>query len=183
MTCSVYHLPVDMVHFPGFGGQENYIIKSNVTAPVFYMFCYGQRLLVIQTDKLMVFPHPHLKGMSSSSNVKQSHSQATYIPIYMASHSRGQLLVLFYAFIIITDDLEVHASNFLSKAYNTQSMYFIFGAIKMCLWLCFPNGYKWNVGTSNVQRTVSLSECLPSTFWSNTIFCSIISNAIFAGDI
>jgi len=61
----------------------------------------------------------------------------------MASHSRGQLLVLFYAFIIITDDLEAHASNFLSKAYNTQSIYFIFGAIEMsCLWLRFPNGYK-----------------------------------------
>jgi len=102
----------------------------------------------------------------------------------MASHSRGQLLVLFYAFIIITDDLEAHASSFLSKAYNTQSIYFIFGAIMMsCLWLRFLNGYKRNVGSSNVQAIVSWSECLPSTFWSNTIFYSIISNAIFTGDI
>jgi len=52
-----------------------------------------------------------------------------------------------------------------------------------CLWLHFLNSYKWNVGTSNVQTTVSWSECLPSTFWSNTIICSIISNAIFTGDI
>jgi hypothetical protein len=63
-------------------------------------------------------------------------------------------------------------------------MYFIFGAIKMsCLWLHFPNGYKWNMGTSTLQTTVSWSEALPSTFWSNTIFCSIISNAIFVGDV
>jgi hypothetical protein len=52
-----------------------------------------------------------------------------------------------------------------------------------CLWLHSPNGYKWIVETSNVQTTVSWSECLPSTFWSNTIFCSIISSAIFTGDI
>ena len=102
----------------------------------------------------------------------------------MASHSRGQLLQPFYALIIITDDLDAHVSNFLSKAYNTQSIYFISGALKMSyLWLRFPNGYKWIVVTSNIQTTVSCSECLPSTFWSNTIICSIISNAIFTGDI
>ena len=51
-----------------------------------------------------------------------------------------------------------------------------------CLWLHSLNGYNWSVGTSNVQTTVSCSECLPSTFWSNTIFCSIISNAIWCKD-
>lgn len=92
MTCSVYHLPADMDHFPGFCGYENDIIKLNVTAPVFYMFCYGRLVSVIQTDMLMVFPHPCLNWSSSSSNVTQSHSYGTHIPIYMASHSRVQLL-------------------------------------------------------------------------------------------
>jgi hypothetical protein len=41
-------------------GGENGTMKLNVTAPVFYMFCYGRLVSVIQTDMLMVLPHPHL---------------------------------------------------------------------------------------------------------------------------
>ena len=159
-------------------------MKLNVTAPGFYMFCYGRLVSLIQTDMLMVFPHPRPNGLTSSSN-----ANTTTLVGYLYTNLHGITLKrtitwTVYAFIIITDDLDAHTSDFLSKAYNAQSIYFIFGAIKMsCLWLHFPNSYKWNVGTSNVQTTVSWSECLPSTFWSNTIFCSIISNAIFTGDI